>query len=72
MSAILEGEGCTSDTLMRAEVTTTGIQLEIFDGDKGRVRITLSEEKWILLEKYINDRREKFQELKKSKKTGGN
>ena len=73
VSAILEGEESTKDTLLRAEVLTTGIDIDIFDKDKGMVRITLSDEKWVLLERYINEGREKLCELrekaKKSRKT---
>ena len=73
VSAILEGEESTKDTLLRAEVLTIGIDIDVFDKDKGMVRITLSEEKWVLLERYINEGREKLRGLrekaKKSRKT---
>ncbi len=49
---------------MRVEVTTTGIHFEIFQGEKGMVRITLSEEKWVLLDNHINARCEELHELK--------
>jgi hypothetical protein len=32
--AILEREPCTPDTLIRAEVTTQGIGIEVFHGEK--------------------------------------
>ncbi|MBU7045513.1 MAG: hypothetical protein HXS54_03675 [Theionarchaea archaeon] len=65
MSAILEGEKCTPDTLIRAEVTTQGIDLEVFHGEKGVVKITLSEEKWSRLVEYITKECEHLQRLKK-------
>ncbi len=72
MSVILEGEDSTPTTLMRTEVTTTGIHLEIFHGEKGMVRITLSEEKWVLLENHINSKCEELHDLKeKAKKSSG-
>jgi hypothetical protein len=64
MSAILEGEPCTPDTLICAEVTTQGIDFEVFHGEKGVVKITLSEEKWVSLMNYIDDRREHMYSLK--------
>jgi hypothetical protein len=64
MSAILEGEPCTPDTLICAEVTTQGIDFEVFHGEKGVVKITLSEEKWINLMTYIDEKREHIHNLK--------
>ena len=69
MCVILEGEDSTT-TLMRVEVMTTGIHFEIFQGEKGMVRITLSEEKWVLLENHINVRCEELHELKEKVKKG--
>ena len=70
MSVILEGEDRTATTLMRVEVTTTGIDFEIFHEEKGMVRIILSEEKWVLLENHINSRCEELHELKEKAKKG--
>ena len=75
MNAILQGEKCTPDTLLVAEVTPNGVNFEIFDGVKGKVKITLSEEKWSELAEYIHKECERFQELKKpvtEAHTGGN
>ena len=68
VSAILEGEESTKDTLLRAEVLMAGIDIDIFDRDKGMVRITLSDEKWVLLERYINEGREKLRGLREKAK----
>ena len=53
---------------MRVEVTTTGIHFEIFQGEKGMVRITLSEQKWVQLENHISTRCEELHELKEKAK----
>ena len=70
MSVILEGEDRKTTTLMRVEVTTTGIHFEIFHGERGMVRITLSEENWVQLENHINARSEELHELKEKAKKG--
>ena len=70
MSVIVEGEDRTTTTLMRVEVTTTGIHFEIFHGEKGMLRITLSEEKWVQLKNHINAGSEELHELKEKAKKG--
>jgi len=70
MSVILEGEDKTTTTLIRGEVTTTGIYFEIFHEEKGMVRIILSEERWVLLENHINARCEELHELREKAKKG--
>jgi hypothetical protein len=60
----LRGEEHTHDTLLLATVTTDGIDLEVFDGVKGKVRITLSEKKWVKLMEFIEKGREHIYRMK--------
>ena len=60
----VRGEEHTHDTLLFATVTTEGIDFEVFDGVKGKVKITLSEEKWVQLMKFIEKGREHIHRLK--------
>ena len=53
---------------MRVEVTATGTHFEVFQGEKGMVRITFSEERWVLLVNHINARCEELHELKEKAK----
>ena len=50
--------------------TINGSHIEIFQGEKGMVRITLSEEKWVLLENHFHARCEELHELKEKAKKG--
>ena len=60
----LRGEEHTHDTLLLATVTTEGIDFEVFDGVKGKVKITLSEEKWVQLMEFIEKGREHIHRMK--------